>query len=702
MNWREYPMARLLLPLMAGILSGTVVEGGQQWAYLAVLALLAGGLAYWQRGRQQYGRRWPFGLALSFFLLGSGMLLSYAHDERRTHYHFSQLSPADEEMALLCRIESIEPGARKLKAKVAVQAIAAEDGQMQPSAGKLLAYLDIDAPSRALAAGDIVMLKAKPQPIPPPLNPKTFDYARYLHFQNIHYQAFIREGGWRLVSHQPNLLSRTAHLRHYCLRVLREHLPTENEFAVAAALVLGYKANLTEEVRNAYAHTGAMHVLAVSGLHVGFVHLVVAFLLGLLPFSGRRWILTRTALAIACIWGFALLTGASPSVLRAAAMFSFLAAGQAMKRHTNVYNTLAASAFCLLCVNPYLLFSIGFQLSYLAVLGIVYFQPRIYRLWYIENKLGDYIWKLMAVSLAAQLSTSPISIYYFHQFPAYFWLSGLVVVPAAAFILLSGLALFALQGIPLLGLMIGKLLYAIVWVVNALIFLIQQLPGGLAEGIWVSGLAAGLMYAALASIAAAIESRNFRWVLGALTALSLAALLQAGRAWQTTNQQALAIYHLNRHSAIDLFDGRQAASLQSEGLAEETLLFAAKQYRWYRGTAEAQSLTTTESGRGCNWQLHGGLLQFGALRLAIVQDRRLLQGPGHIAVDALLLCKDAAVSIGELREKIDFKMLVIDGSNRFGKVRQWQEECRELGVPYHYTGEHGAWVAEAGKLPSHH
>jgi competence protein ComEC len=696
MNWREYPMARLLLPLMAGIWWGTAAGGGQQWAQASIttttMALLLGALAYWQQGRQPYQQRWCFGLALSLFLLGAGLLLSDVHDERRHPRHFASLIPEGEEAVIQGRLESLEPTARKLKARVAVQAVLDEAGQAQCATGRLLAYLPIDAPSRALSAGDVVLLKAKPQLVPPALNPHAFDYARYLYFQNIHYQAFIRENDWELQAHQPNLLSRTAGLRHYCLRVLREHLPTENEFAVAAALVLGYKATLTEEVRNAYAHTGAMHVLAVSGLHVGFVHLLVAFGLGLLPFSGRRWIMVRTALVIACIWGFALLTGASPSVLRAATMFSFLAAGQALKRHTNIYNTLAASAFCLLCVDPYLLFSIGFQLSYLAVLGIVFFQPRIYRLWYVENKLGDYLWKLMAVSLAAQLITAPISIYYFHQFPAYFWLSGLVVVPAAAVILLSGLALFALQGIPVLGLLIGKLLYAIVWMVNALIFLIQQLPGGLAEGLWISGLAAGLLYVALGAAAAAIQSRNFRWVLGGLAALVMVALLQAQHSWQTAKQQALVIYHLNRHTAIDIFDRRQTASLQSEDLTEATLLFAAKQYRWYRGSTEASAWPTAGSGQGCNWQLRGGLLQFGALRLAIVQDRRLLQGEGILAVDAVLLCQDADISLSELREKLDFSTVIIDGSSRYRQVQRWQEESAALGLPCHYTGTDGAWV----------
>lgn len=694
MNWREYPMARLLLPFAGGIGAGVKMEGMpyQVWPVLALSFAL---LAFRQKGRLPYGRRWWYGAALFIFLFCIGLLLAHIQDERRRPGHFSGLLPLETEQLLIGRIENLEPSGQRLKARLRVLAVAESGGgPARRASGNLLAYIGITADSRTLSAGDVALLRARVLPVAPPLNPKAFDYGRYLHFQNIHYQAFVAEGAWRQVAHRPGLQSYASRLRAHCVGVLRNFLPTENEFAVAAALVLGYKAELPDEVRNAYADTGAMHVLAVSGLHVGFIQMIAASLLGLFPFSGRAWPPARSLILLCCIWGFALLTGASPSVLRAAGMFSFLALGQAFRWHANVYNTLAASAFCLLCANPFLLFSPGFQLSYLAVLGIVYFQPRIYKCWYVENKAGDYLWKLVAVSLAAQLTTFPLSLYYFHQFPAYFWLSGLVVVPAAGLILPAGLALFALHAVPWLGWLAGQALYWLVWSVNALIFLIRQLPGGLLEGVWIGGLSLALLYLAIGCFTAALHNRNFRWLLGGLLALLLLAVSYSGRCWQWRNQRALAIYHIRGGTAIDLFDGRNGAQLLGRGLEAESLRYAAQQHRWYRGLADLQAFHLPASAQGRNWRTDGLFLQFGARRLAIVQDERLMQGAGRLPVDAVLLCNNAGLSIAELMEKLDFRLAVIDGSNSYRRVQAWLKECRERGIGCHYTGADGAWVVE--------
>ncbi len=684
-------MARLLLPLVAGI---GVEKAGQewlQWVVLISLILLLAILAFWQRPGRRFSRRWWFGLALNAWIFLLGVLLAHFHDERRhPHYPAAQ---AGAETLLLGRVAGLEPAGSKLRLLVSIRAAGAE-GKLRKARGKVLAYLDINAASRELQPGDVLLLNAELLPAPGPLNPKAFDYRRYLHYQNIHYQAFVDEGGWTLLEHRPGLANRARKLRRACLQVLERHLPTGNEYAVASALILGYKAELSEETRNAYAHTGAMHVLAVSGLHVGIIQLLISFLLGLVRLPWRYWPVVRLGLLLACIWGFALLTGASPSVLRAATLFSFLSVGQALKRHTNIYNTLAASAFLLLCIDPYLLFNVGFQLSYLAVLGIVYFQPLFYRQWYIENRAGDYLWKLLAVSLAAQLGTLPLSLYYFHQFPLYFWLSGLVVVPAAALILSSGLALFALHLVPVLSMAAGKLLYGATWMVNALIFLIRELPGGLLEGFWIGWEAALLLYLCILCVVLARETRNFKWVSGALACLLAVAALNAGRAVQVHHQRALAVYHIPRGTAIEVFEGRSARLLCSDGLPDKQLEYAALNHRWYRrATLDArQEMSGSAQGRG--WQYRQGALQYGPYRLLVVRDRGILQAKERLSVDVALLCDGVDLNVAELREQINFRLLLIDGSNPPWKAGKWREEARALGVACHYTGEEGAWVGE--------
>lgn len=692
MNWREYPMPRLLLPLVLGIGIEAVGQEWLQWAMLFSLLFLLGALALWQRPGWRFSRRWWFGIALNLSIFSLGLLLAHFHDERRNP-RFPKLRPGGETL-FVGRVNTLEPAGSKLRLLVNIRATADPAGRLQKASGKVLAYLDAAAGSRQLQPGDLLLMNAKLLPVPGPLNPKAFDYRRYLHYQNVHCQAFAGERGWRLLEHRPSLVNRARKLRLACLRILKKHLPTDNEYAVASALTLGYKAALSDDTRNAYAHTGAMHVLAVSGLHVGIIQLLLSFLLGLVRLPWRHWPIVRLALLLACIWAFALLTGASPSVLRAATLFSFLSVGQAMRRRTNIYNTLAASAFLLLCTDPYLLFNVGFQLSYLAVLGIVYFQPLFYRQWYIENRAGDYLWKLLAVSLAAQLTTLPLSLYYFHQFPLYFWLSGLVVVPAAALILSSALGLFALHLVPFLGAAVGKVLYGATWMVNALIFLIQEIPGGLIEGFWIGAGAVLLLYLFLLCMVLAIETRNFRCAMGALACLVLVGGLSAVRAVQVEKQRTLAVYHISRGTAITLFEGRTASLFHSEGLAEKQLDYAALNHRWHSGASLAACRTLSEQGRGHGWRYRQGALQHGPCRLLIVQDGKIPGSGGRLSIDAVLLRDGADVNLEALREKVEFRLLLIDGSNPPWKARKWVKQAEELGVDCHYTGEDGAWLQQ--------
>ncbi len=685
-------MARLLLPLLMGIGTEGVGQEWRQWGALFGLMLLLAVMAFRQASGRRFSRRWWFGLALNAFLFIFGLLLVHLHDERR---HPAYLAETEgEDLRLMARVADVEPAGERLRMRLATQARINPDGAAKAATGQILAYFNITSRSRLLRAGDLLMLSARIGPLPRALNPEAFDYRRYLHYQNIHYQAFVGEDNWELLEHKPNLASRASQLRHYCLQVLARFLPTGNEYAVAAALILGYKAELSEAVRDAYAHTGAMHVLAVSGLHVGIIQMILSFVLGLARLPWRFWPLLRTLLLLACIWGFALLAGASPSVLRAATLFSFLSIGQALSRRANIYNTLAASAFLLLCTNPFLLFNVGFQLSYLAVLGIVYFQPILYRQWYIKNKAGDYLWKLISVSLAAQLTTLPASLYYFHQFPLYFWLSGIIVVPAAAFILSSGVALFAVHAVPVAGMLAGKLLYGISWIVNALIFLVQQIPGVLLQGLWAGPGVVALLYLLLLAVVAARESRNFKWALVALSALLGMAVLHAAKGYQVQTQRALAAYHIPKGTALGIFEGKQASLIQGGDISAQQLEYATLNHRWSRRASLLGQTPLSGQGQGRQWRYARDALQFGPYRLLVIQDRAVLQGNGQLDLDVALLCNGVDISLDELWVTTGFRLALLDGSNPPWKARKWMEEADALGLDCHYTAEDGAWVRE--------
>jgi competence protein ComEC len=194
-----------------------------------------------------------------------------------------------------------------------------------------------------------------------------------------------------------------------------------------------------------------------------------------------KWL--RALILLTGLWMYALVTGLSPSVLRAATMFSFIIAGQALNRQAYIYNSIAASAFLLLLVQPAILFEVGFQLSYMAVIFIVFLHPYLYRLLSFRYKILNSAWSLTCVSLAAQAGTVPLSLFYFHQFPSYFILSNFVVIPAATVIIYGAALLFIASPIPVLLEIFGLLLNKFLQMVNFMIFFIEKMPGSLIANI---------------------------------------------------------------------------------------------------------------------------------------------------------------------------------------------------------------------------
>ena len=696
MNWRETPMIRIVLPMLLGIW----LVSYQWWVLAAAFgfgSLLT--VLLLNARKQSFHLRWVPGILLSVVFFSLGYLLAFTYQSRADP---TFPPPVTEEGAhwWIGKIQRLEPTGKRLRAWMQVEAVQDSQQQMTPAAHRILAYFEITANSRSLQAGEVLLLRGKVRKVRAPLNPQQFNYKAYLAYRGVHHQTFV--DAWQRIDQRPSLLSTAAQLRQYCIGILREHLPTANEFSVGAALVLGYKAELSEAVEEAYANTGAMHVLAVSGLHVGLVQLLLMALLGQLPLQGRWWRYARTLLILLGIWGFALITGASPSVLRAATMFSFLAVGQAFERPTNVYNTLAASAFVLLCFNPMLLYHVGFQLSYLAVLGIVYFQPRIYKLWFIENRVGDYLWKLAAVSLAAQIGTLPVSLYYFHQFPLYFLLSGLVVVPAAGLILGSGLLLFALQAVPFAGGLLGQVLYGLIYVVNACIFTIEQLPGSLVGGIWIGMGVVLLLYGILACSILAHRTRRFAWVLAGLLLLVLLAGSYAWRDWQIVQQRGMTVYHLYKQSAVDQFVGKRFSALQSPGLEAGRLAFAAEQHRWWRGSQLAGRFAVIDTVNDASLPVWGkqGFWWMAGQKLFVLSDEQQLRERTAPKQDAILLSQGPRISIGRLVAEVPAGLVVADGSNPPWLAERWKAEAAAAGVRFHYTGKAGAWLSDTPDGPS--
>ncbi|MFQ5335378.1 MAG: ComEC/Rec2 family competence protein, partial [Flavobacteriales bacterium] len=439
-------MFRLLIPFVAGIITGVFTHKHFQFQeYIAIAALLLLLIAFFTKKiYTKYRFRIFFGLLVDICLFILAYTLTISKTESLNASHFSRAYKKG--TLVLVQLDE-RPVEREKTYKLIVDVLKVKcDDAWKEVSGHALLYLQKDSSTSGLSYGDILLIRPDFKEIPPPQNPGEFNYKRYLGFHQIGWQSYLPASKCIVTGKNRGsaVYYHAQHLRQACLEVFSDHGLQGDEYAVASALILGYKDALDDQIRHSFASAGAMHVLAVSGLHVGIIFLVLKSLLGFLE-RLKYGVFIKTFIMLSGLWFYAALTGFSPSVMRATTMFSFILIGKAMNRTAVIYNTLAASAFALLLFNPFLIMEVGFQLSYLAVVGIVFIQPRLYHIWHPKLWIIDKIWAITTVSLAAQIATFPLGLLYFHQFPNYFLFSNLIVIPMAAVILYNGMLVLALS-----------------------------------------------------------------------------------------------------------------------------------------------------------------------------------------------------------------------------------------------------------------
>ncbi len=394
-----------------------------------------------------------------------------------------------------------------------------------------------------LAEGDLIMTRGDVLPIENNDNPGEFDAKGYWRSKQIRSMTFIgRENYLVLEKGDPGLIrSFFKGLRLHFSTLLDRHVP-EKVLGIAKAILLGDKSNLSLETRNSFANAGAMHVLAVSGLHVGIIMYLLMYVLQ--RFS--RVLTKRNALIVVLVitWLYAGVTNFSPSVVRASLMFSILLGSQFMSKQHNSLNALFFSAFLLIVIDPLIIWDIGFQLSYLAMLGILLLYKKISKFIYLENLILQRIWEGTSVGIAAQVFTTPLSLYYFHQFPNYFMISNLGVMVLAGVILGLGLILFAVGSIHMLGKAIGLLLGFTLFAMLYFIQFVESIPGSVATGFDTSSYLLLTIYTCLLAIIL-IKSFRERWYLWGPVIAVLVVLIQLDR-YQNMTSDEFVLFNSNK------------------------------------------------------------------------------------------------------------------------------------------------------------
>jgi len=443
-------------------------------------------------------------------------------------------------------------------------------------------------------------------------------------------------------------------------------------------LVLGQRKELSKELISEYQRAGAIHILAVSGLHVGVILLLVSFLLK--PLERIRYgVFIKTLCIIFLLWVFAFIAGLSASVVRAVTMFTFVAIGMFFGRNNGIEFSLISSMFLLLLIKPLFLFDVGFQLSYLAVFGIVYMQPNIYALWKPRVVFFDFLWKLCSVSIAAQIAVLPLSLYYFHQFPALFIVSNLVIIPFLGIILIGGVLVIFFSILKILPQYIADFYGTIISWMNAFVSWISDQEMFLFRDVsmsFVFMLCCYLLIFFAVYFLAVQSSKICRYFLSSVFVCQLIFLFELN---ESKGKKEFIVFHKSKTSIIGERKGERLL------LQQDTINAQSKNHSFIN------AYQTSEKIDEIHWVDFKNYIHFANRDILIIDRLGLYKNIG-VKHPIVVLQNSPKINLTRLIKTLQPSKIVADGSNYKSEILQWENSCLAEQIPFHYTGQKGAFV----------
>jgi competence protein ComEC len=683
----QAPFLRLIIPLATGILlqwyGRLCAETG--WILLSVsaslLLLLNLRLSFFC-----FRYHWLNGVLLFLLLAGTGLLLSFYNNVSHRANWMNRFYN-DSSIIVATISEPFTEKPKTYKTIATVQQLINHDTTYYVE-GKIIIYFQKDSLPLPATYGTQIAFSRPLQPIRNTGNPGAFNYQRYASFQHIYSQVYLKKGEYLPLTQKklPPLKMFLLTVRTWVLHTITRYIPDKKSAGLAEALLIGYKDDLDKTLVQSYSNTGVVHVIAISGLHVGIIYWLLLVIIN--PFQKRkttRWL--SALLVITGLWLFALLAGAGASVLRSALMFSCLAIGEVMSKKTSVFNSLAASAFLLLCYNPFWLWDAGFQLSYAAVLSIVVFMKPVYHLFNIRNPLLDRLWKLNAVTIAAQLLTLPISVYHFHQFPNYFLFTNLVAVPLSSIILIGEILLCVVAPLSAVATVIGYLLQWMINCMNHFITYMEKLPFSVWNGLQINSTQVIALYLIITALWYWLRKKNTTSFLVCLMAVLLFFCLRSYSFLQNQQQQKLIVYHVPGHQAIDFIDGTNYYCKADSGLMSDAYLqnFYLKPSRILFRLKKVDAMPMLIN--------NGNTCLFGNKRIVLIDSSWNFKPPAQkINAHLVILSANARVTIEQVKQTFDCSQIVIDGFNPSWKVNKWRTDCEKWQLACHCVVDKGAFV----------
>lgn len=692
---QQIPFVRIVIPLVLGIIIQLFFPIPFHYIFIiysivfAVLILIISTKAV----SSSYRYRWVYGLFVNIIIfLFAVELVNLQWEKGKCNL------PANHKGLIIANIiQSPIEGDKTIKAVISIESYKSNN-QWNKGNGKAIIYFQKDSLSNSIEIGDQIVFDDVLSDVKTLNNPDEFDYKKYLSYRLITKQAYIKSNNWKIIKKDEGsaLDIMAVKWRNYLLNIYKKYGLKDNEFAVASALTVGYTDKLDTEIKQAYSSSGAMHVLSVSGLHVGILFAVLNYLLFF--FNGfRAGRIIKAIFIFTFIWVYSILTGMHPAIMRATLMFSFIIIGKILIRNANIYNSILASAFILLVYNPFYIIEVGFQLSYIAVIGIVFYQRKFYNLLYFKNWLPDKIWALITVSVAAQLVTFPICLYYFHQFPNYFLLTNIIVIPLGIVILYSGISLVALSFFNIIASVIAKGLFYATFAINYSVLYIERLPFSITQNISISTLEVFILYLIIILITAYLLHKNIRYLQFSLITIILLISMNIYHKVIMLNQKQFIIYNISGLSAYNFISETDNVLISNVSKSDKEM----KLDRTIKNNCIALGLTNekfidiNDNISNKNIIYKDNFIGFYNKRFMIIRDEELRKynTKEKTDIDYLVLANNNKMTIKELSSMFNAKQIIIDSSNPKYKADKWADDCKTYNINCWNVSQQGAFIA---------
>ncbi|MBE8725285.1 ComEC/Rec2 family competence protein [Flavobacterium hungaricum] len=669
----DFPLAKVTI----GFVTGIILSYYQHFSTSAAIiifclsSLLFITLFTFNRGNKKLAVYFGVSVYLISFSIGILTLLFHTEKLHKTNYtHLENVFTSPKTVTLTIR-EKLKSNDYSDRYIALVNTI-----NNKSFSGRIILNVQKDSIKTSLIIGNIIQLKTILQRNNPNKNPNQFDYSQYLADKQIYAQIHCHKSEILVNSRiEKDIWFYTGKLHSRIVRHLEKASFSKDEMTVALALILGQQQEIAADIIQDYQYSGATHVLSVSGLHVGFIMLFITFILKPIPNNRKGSLLKLTAILVS-LGMFAVISGLSPSVLRSVVMFSFLACGNHLRRNGNIYHTLLVSILLILLFQPYFLFDVGFQLSYIALFFILWLQPLLKKLWTPKHKISTYIWDALTVSFAAQIGTFPLCLYYFHQFPSLFFVTNIVILPILSFIMIAGIIVMIIAVFAIPPDFIIQIFQKSVFLLNYTIHIVASMESFVIKNISFNFYYLIAFYVLTFAIIIYYKKRSysrFVFILVSIIFTQTAFILTKEK---TQSEEELIVYNSKKSTIISDRKGSSITLFSRDTLPNQ------KTEQYILTSYLIENYITSKRRKKLE-----NLLYFNNNKILIIDSSGII--PPKCQPDILLLTQSPKLNLDRILDEIKPKTIIADASNSYSFITLWKKSCLKNNIPFHATAEKG-------------